>query len=219
VILVSEHKALLEELASSILELNGSRAKTLLNDLLGKKVSPLQIADEGISQGMTMVGDRYETGDFYMAEMVLASSIAVGLLDTLRPYIKAGDDESKGSIVIGTVQGDIHDIGKNLVAATLEAGGFQVIDIGVDVPPAKFIASMKQHKPDLVGMSCLITTMEAALVDTIKRVRDDDSLKDVKVMVGGPWLSDAQAERIGADAFGENALQALKLARKLTDRA
>jgi 5-methyltetrahydrofolate--homocysteine methyltransferase len=164
---------------------------------------------------MTIVGHKFETAQFFLPEMMAASLAARGILEILRPQLAASHTEPVGRVVFGTVKGDLHDIGKNLVAMMLEGAGFEIIDLGADVPADVFISAIREHKPHLVGMSALLTTT-APMLRTIFHALDEAGVRDgLKVMVGGAAVSQEYATAIGADGYAPDAGAAVRKAKEL----
>ncbi len=164
---------------------------------------------------MQVVGDRFERGEYFLPEMMAAAIAARGILGQLRPRLAASHAEPVAKVVIGTVKGDLHDIGKNLVAMMLEGAGFEVIDLGPDVPAEKFISAIQEHSPQLVGMSALLTTT-MPMIRTILRAISEAGVRDqVKVLIGGAAVTEAYAEEIGADGYAQDAGAAVRKAKQL----
>jgi 5-methyltetrahydrofolate--homocysteine methyltransferase len=168
---------------------------------------------------MTEVGVRFKRGDMFVPEVLMsAEAMQAGLL-VLRPHLVASGTKLIGKVVLGTVKGDLHDIGKNLVGMMCEGAGFEVIDLGFNVPPEKFVDAVKEHQPDVVGMSALLTTTMRAMGYTIKALEEAGLRDSVKIMVGGAPVDAAFAERIGADGYGSNAVAGQELAKQLVGAA
>ena len=202
------------ELILALSTIEKEKAIEEVGRLLKEKVNPFQIIEKGIMLGMNIVGQKFEEGDYFLPELLLAADIVEACTDLIKPYITSDQYESKGIIVIGTISGDMHDLGKNLVIRTLESAGFKVIDLGVDVPTEKFISAAKEEKADIVAISTLLTTTMVHMKDVITGLRADSDLKDVKVLVGGSPLDDEYAAKMGADAYGENVVDALRKAQE-----
>jgi methanogenic corrinoid protein MtbC1 len=164
---------------------------------------------------MDEVGRRFECGACYVPELLLAGRAMKAALKVVRPLLASGAAEKAGSVIIGTVQGDLHDIGKNLVTAVLEGAGFQVHDLGVDVPASRFVEAVKEKAPDIVALSALLTVTLPAMKSTLEALERAQVRDRVKVMVGGAPVTRQYAEQIGADAYSDNAFGAVKLARTL----
>ncbi len=200
--------------------LKGSLEETVKNTELALKngAQPSEIIDGFMIKGMEEIGRRFEEGKAFVPNLLLSARAMRGGLDILKPFLKRESVRSAGTIVIGTVKGDLHDIGKGLVASMFEGCGFNVINLGVDVSSDKFVAAIKEHNADIVGMSALLTTT----MDYMKVVIDDivkAGLRDkVKIMIGGAPVSERFASLIGADAYSSNANSAVQKARDLMSK-
>ncbi len=178
-------------------------------------VDPEEVIQQGFIPAMEVVGDKFATGEIYVPEMLLAARAMKAALDKVKPLLVDKELKTLGKAVIGTVQGDMHDIGKNLVAIMLEGSGFEVIDLGVDVLPDEFIDAVRNHNPDLIGLSALLTTTMNSMEMTIVKLVEAGLRDGVKVLVGGAPVSQIFADEIGADGYAANAGEAVKLAKKL----
>ncbi len=178
-------------------------------------IDPATILDSAMMAAMTEVGRQFEEGEAFVPEMMIAAMAMKAGLAVLKPHLQPGSMTRSGTVVIGTVKGDLHDIGKNLVAMMLEGAGFQVIDLGVDVKPEDFVKAVEEHKPDLVGMSALLTTTMAAMAVSIKALATAGLRDSVKIMIGGAAVSDLFAAQIGADGYAPDAGKAVALAQAL----
>ncbi|MFN3983650.1 MAG: corrinoid protein [Caldilinea sp.] len=197
--------------------IDGQRAEAVAaaKQALDEGYSPQTVISDGIVPAMTIVGEKFETAEFFLPEMMAAALAARGILELLRPRLAASHTEPAGRVVIGTVKGDLHDIGKNLVAMMLEGAGFEVIDLGPDVPADKFIAAINEHQPSLVGLSALLTTT-APMMRTIVSAFQAAGVRDhVKVLVGGAAVSQDFADEIGADGYAPDAGAAVRKAKEL----
>jgi 5-methyltetrahydrofolate--homocysteine methyltransferase len=181
---------------------------------LDAKVDPGTILNDGMISAMTEVGRLFEAGEYYVPEMLIAARAMKSGMALLRPALIAANVQPIGKIVVGTVQGDLHDIGKNLVAMMLEGAGFEVIDLGVDVPPAKFVEAVKSHKPQLIGMSALLTTTMPNMKTTVDALNAAGVRGDVRVMIGGAPVTEKYAREIGADLFSPDASSAARRAKE-----
>lgn len=187
----------------------------LTQQLIDEGTNPESILYDGLLPGMAVVGDRFEKGEYFIPEMLLAARSLNAGLDLLRPLLTDSQMKPTGKVVLGTVQGDIHDIGKNLVAVMMQGAGFQVVDAGVDVPPERFVELIREHEPDIVGLSALLTTTMPSMEDTMKVLKSENVRDKVKVLIGGAPVTQEYATRIGADGFGRNATVAAQVAVKL----
>jgi 5-methyltetrahydrofolate--homocysteine methyltransferase len=183
---------------------------------LEAKTAPDKILTEGLIAAMSEVGARFERGEFYVPEMLIAARAMKAGLAILRPLLTEQAVAMRGKVVIGTVKGDLHDIGKNLVSMMLEGAGYQIVDLGTDVPPEKFAAAVREHHPKLVGMSALLTTTMRNMKETIEAIEDVGLRSQVKIIVGGAPLTEAYAKDIGADGYAPDASRAVALANSLS---
>jgi len=167
--------------------------------------------------GMDTVGEEWQIGNMFIPEVMLAANALHAGLDVIRPYLSADDTKMRGRVVIGTVKGDMHDIGKNLVAMMLEGASFEVRDLGVDVSPAEFVAAVKEYQPDMVAMSALLTTTQPFMRDTVRTLEEAGLRDSVKILVGGAPVTQHFAESIGADGYAPDGATAVIKARELMD--
>jgi 5-methyltetrahydrofolate--homocysteine methyltransferase len=204
-----------ERLSTAILEGDADKAKSLVEKALGQDLPAKEILDNGMVVGMNEVGVRFKRGDMFVPEVLMSAEAMQAGLEILRPELAASGAKLIGTIVMGTVKGDLHDIGKNLVGMMCEGAGFEVIDLGFNVEPEKFIEAVKEHQPDIVGMSALLTTTMRAMGHTIKALEEAGLRDQVKIMVGGAPVDEEFSKRIGADGYGSNAPSGSELAQKL----
>jgi 5-methyltetrahydrofolate--homocysteine methyltransferase len=202
-------------LRKAVIEGEAPAAVAAARDALENGVPPLEIVSEGIGPAMAEVGKLFEEGEYFVPELLMAARATKGIFVVLRPLLASSGAEPAAHVVLGTVQGDLHDIGKNLVAAMLEGGGFEVTDLGVDVPPEKFIAEVKKRPVQIVGLSALLTTTMPAMKKTIEAFRSAGIRDQIKIMVGGAPITKNYADSIGADGYGESAAASVDLARRL----
>ena len=204
-----------EQLAAAVLEGDCEKVPQLVQQGLDRGLAPKEILDNGLVAGMDEVGNLFRCGEMFVPDVLISADAMQAGLQVLRPHLIASGTKLIGKIAIATVKGDLHDIGKNLVAMMCEGAGFEVIDLGFDVDPARFVEAVKEHRPDIVGMSALLTTTMRAMAMTIRALQEAGLRDTVKVMVGGAPVDAAFAERIGADGYGSNAPNAVELAKKL----
>jgi len=205
----------LKQLAEAIINGNAPQAKELTQQALDAKTPVKQIVNDGLIAGMAVVGDRFKKNEFYVPEVLIAARAMHASLDLLRPLIAESGLEPVGRVAIGTVKGDLHDIGKNLVAMMLEGAGFEIVDLGVDVKPEVFVESVKTKNTGLIALSALLTTTMPAMKDTIKALADAGLRSKVKIMIGGAPVTQTYADEIGADGYAPDAASAVDLAKKL----
>ncbi len=203
----------LDTLYEGILDGEMNAAADYVQAALDAGLEPDTILKEGMIAAMTEVGELFEEGEYFVPEMLIAAKAMQAGLGVLRPYLVASGVDPIGKALLGTVQGDMHDIGKNLVGMMLEGAGFEVIDLGIDVSPQTFIDAINTHNPQVMGMSALLTTTMPKMKVTIDAMRDAGVLDSVKVMVGGAPVTAAFAQEIGADGFAADAGQAAALAK------
>lgn len=199
--------------------INGDKdsAAELAKKCLEKGLDPLKIVNEILVPAVLKVGEEWIKGERFIIDLVLASDAMKAALDILKPEIikRGGEVKRLGRVVIGTVEGDIHDIGKTIVATMLEATGFEVIDLGVDVPVQKFVEAVKQYKPDVIGMSALLTTTMLKQREVIETLKKEGLRDKVKVIIGGAPTTQEWAEQIGADGWAPDAFSAVELVKRL----
>ncbi len=203
----------LQPLYTAILEGNAPAAKSTVAAALEEGADPQELLSKYMIPAMDEVGRLFETNEYFVPELLIAARAMKGALEMIRPKLAASGAQPAGSVVIGTVRGDLHDIGKNLVAAMLEGGGFDVIDLGVDVSPEKFIEAVKEKGAQIIAMSALLTTTMPGMKTTIESVKAAGV--PVKVMIGGAPVTQRYADEIGADGFSDNASGAVRVARQL----
>jgi 5-methyltetrahydrofolate--homocysteine methyltransferase len=205
----------LKLLYDAILVGNFKQAREITQKALAENVSPQELVQKYMIPAMDEVGRRYEANEYFVPELLIAARAMKASLEFIRPLLVAAGASFSGRVVIGTVKGDLHDIGKNLVSAMLEGAGFEVIDLGVDVSPEKFAAAIKEKNANLVAMSALLTTTMGSMKTTIDVITSAGIRGQVKVMIGGAPVTDKYAQEIGADGYSSNANGAVALARKL----
>lgn len=203
------------ELYDAILTGNAKKAEEATKAALEANVDPSELLGKYMIPAMDEVGKRFECNEYFVPELLIAARAMKTALQLLTPKLAASGAKAKGRVVIGTVQGDLHDIGKNLVASMLEGGGFEVVDLGVDVPPQKFIEAAKEKEGTIIAMSALLTTTMTQMKTVIKSLVDSGLREKVRVMIGGAPITQQYADEIGADGYGDNASSAVALARKL----
>ena len=208
-----------EELSTAILEGNNEITPTLVQKGLDEGLVPKDILDHGLVAGMNEVGARFKAGDMYVPEVLMSAEAMQAGLKILRPFLVSSGAQLIGKIVLGTVKGDLHDIGKNLVGMMCEGAGFEVIDLGFNVEPERFVEATKEHQPQIVGLSALLTTTMRAMAHTIKALEEAGLRDKVKIMVGGAPVDAEFSRRIGADGYGSNAPAGVDLAKSFVGAA
>ncbi|MCJ7504782.1 MAG: corrinoid protein [Acidobacteriia bacterium] len=205
----------LTKLTNAILNGDAKGAAAITQEALAANVDPQELVAKYMIPAMDEVGRRFETGDCFVPELLISARAMKAALQLIRPLLAAKGAEPLSRVVIGTVKGDLHDIGKNLVASMLEGAGFAVSDLGVDVPPDKFIAEIREKKAQLVALSALLTTTMPYMKTVIEELKKAGVREHVKVMVGGAPVTQRFADEIGADGYSDNANGAVGLARRL----
>jgi len=204
-----------EALKQAVLNGEEKQVETLVNQALAEKKDPNDILVNGLIGGMEIVGKRFRGGEMFLPEVLLSAEVMHKGLDILNPLLSKAGHKGVGKVVIGTVEGDIHDIGKKIVALLLEGSGFSVIDLGVDVKAQAFIDAVSQHKPDVLGMSALLTTTMPHMGEIINILKEKKLRDKVKVVVGGASVNEQFASSIGADGYAVEAGSGVELVKKL----
>lgn len=205
----------LEEIAKAIVDLNPEKLNELVDAAIKEGVPAGDIVNNGLIAGMNIIGESFKNGDIFVPEVLVAAMAMHECLEKIRPLLSRGDFKHAGTVIIGTVKGDLHDIGKNLVAMMMEGAGFKVIDLGTDVTPEKFVEAAKEKKPDVVAMSALLTTTMPAMKETIDALKAAGMRESVKVIVGGAPINQDYADQIGADGYSTDASSAVDLLRRM----
>ena len=208
-------EALFEKMAERLIAGKIDEVKELSQQALDQGASPREIIDKGLLAGMDVVGKRFKAGDMFIPEVLLCARCMHGAMDILKPLLSEADSAGVGTYVIGTVEGDLHDIGKNLVSMMLQGAGFEVIDLGTNVTPQKFVDAIKEHNPAILGLSALLTTTMPKMEETINAIKEAGVRDQVKIMAGGAPVTQAFVDEIGADAYGANAASATEKAKEL----
>jgi 5-methyltetrahydrofolate--homocysteine methyltransferase len=205
----------LAKLYDAILAGDAKTAAAVTREALAENADAMELVTRYMIPAMDEVGRRFECEEYFVPELLLSARAMKSAMELIRPLLAARGAQPVGRVVIGTVKGDLHDIGKNLVASMLEGGGFEVIDLGADVAPEKFVEAVRARQADIVALSALLTVTMPAMRTTIEALKAAGVRDRVKVMVGGAPLTQRYAEEIGADGYGENASVAVSLARRL----
>ena len=199
----------------AVIEGDEERTVKLVNEALKQNANPADIVASGLQAGMIVVGEKFSSGEFFIPDMLFAARAITKALDILRPLLADSDALTIGRVLIGTVAGDIHDIGKNLVSMFLEGAGFEVIDIGINVPPESFVQAVAEHHPDILGLSALLTTTMPSMKATIQALEAAGIRHQVKVVVGGAPVTQRFADQIEADGYGADGGAAIEICRKI----
>jgi 5-methyltetrahydrofolate--homocysteine methyltransferase len=205
---------LLSEVHDGVIQGQRAAVARKIHEALQTGVAPMELLDS-MTRAMADVGNLFETGEYYVPEMLIAARTMQDGMEVLRPHLIESQTRSSGVVVAGTVQGDLHEIGKNLVCMLLDCAGFNIIDLGMDVAPESFVQAVRDHNPDIVAMSALLTTTMPKMDATIEALHHADLRKKVKVIIGGAPVTEAYAQHIQADGYSKNASQAVKLAKGL----
>ncbi len=205
----------LKSLFDAILDGDVEAAKSTVQKALDTQLNPTTILNEAMIAAMHEVGCRFEAGEYFVPEMLISARAMQTGMAILKPYLQQTDVKSRGKVVIGTVKGDLHDIGKNLVALMLEGAGFEVKDLGVDVPIEKFMQAVQEEKPDIVAMSALLTTTMQMMKQTVQAFVEAGLRDKIKIMIGGAPVTEAFANEVGADGFSQDASRAVSVAQSL----
>ena len=211
-------EAVLQKLFDAVLEGDFSGVQSNVQAALDANLDPTVILNDGMISAMREVGRRFEEGEYYVPEMLIAARAMQSGMMTLKPHLQKGDAKPSGKVVIGTVKGDLHDIGKNLVALMLEGDGYVIKDLGVDVPVEEFIRAIKEENPDILAMSALLTTTMSMMKTTIEAVIAEGLRDKVKVIVGGAPVTETFANQIGADGFSPDASRAVGMVHSLLEK-
>jgi 5-methyltetrahydrofolate--homocysteine methyltransferase len=207
---------ILQEIASYLYDGEDEEVAALVQQALDQGLEPHEILHGGLIAGMDEVGKDFKADVLYMPEVLVAARAMQAGMDVLRPLLAESDVTGAGKYLIGTVEGDLHDIGKNLVRMMLEGAGFQTVDLGKDVKPEAFVAALREHQPNILGLSALLTTTMPAMKTTIEALEEAGLRDSVKIMIGGAPVTATFAEEIGADAYAPDAASAVDVARNLT---
>jgi 5-methyltetrahydrofolate--homocysteine methyltransferase len=205
----------LKELPEALFRGDVSKVKEITQRALQKKIEPKEILEQGLIKGMKVVGIKFKNNEIFLPEVLLASQAMYGGLELLQPRLIESGVRAIGKVIIGTARGDLHDIGKNLVAMMLRGGGFEVIDLGIDVSPEKFLEAAQEHKPDIVGISALLTTTMIGMRDVITILKKAGLRNKIKVMIGGAPVTQEFADEIGVEGYAPDAASAVEKAREL----
>ncbi|NOY74212.1 MAG: cobalamin-binding protein [Kiritimatiellaeota bacterium] len=201
---------LLDSIKENLMKGKANDVKEMCEQAVSEGIPVETILSEGLISAMAIIGDKFKKNEVYVPEVLIAARAMNAGMTILKPLLAAEDVQAKGTICVGTVKGDLHDIGKNLVCMMLEGAGYEVIDLGVNVDPAKFVEAVKEKKPDIVAMSALLTTTMGSMKVTIDALKSEGV--SVKTMVGGAPLTDSYASEIGADGYAADAASAVDVA-------
>ena len=205
----------LSALAENLINGKANEVKELTQKALDDGVAPGEILNQGLIKGMNVVGERFKNNEFYVPEVLIAARAMHAGMDILKPKLAESGVEPIGKVLLGTVKGDLHDIGKNLVAMMLEGAGFEVIDLGIDVPPEKFVQAVNEQGGDVIAMSALLTTTMTQMKTTLEALEEAGVKSKVKTLIGGAPVTQNYADEIGADGYARDAASAADKAKEL----
>lgn len=207
---------LFEQIQNSLVNLKMEECHSLIKKGIKNEVPAYDMIMKGIYEAMKIIGKKFEDREYFIAELMFAAKITNDAIDILKPYLNT-ELETSGSILLGTVSGDLHDIGKNIVGTLLKTSGIKVYDLGVDVPINVWIQKIRELKPNIVGLSCLMGASISSMRNTIQEIEKQNLRDQVKIIIGGGAASETVAEQIGADAYAYDAMEALKIIQKFLD--
>lgn len=202
----------------AVIEGDHERTVELVKESLEQNANPADIVTNGLQAGLIIVGGKFSSREFFIPEMLLAARAVSRSLEVLRPRLSNPDAITIGKVVIGTVAGDIHDIGKNFVSMFLEGAGFEVIDLGTDVPAEKFVTAVKEHHPNILGMSALLTTTMPSIETVLKALQSAGIRRQVRVVIGGAPVTQHFSDQVRADGYGADGGAAIELCRRLVGK-
>ncbi len=206
-----------EKISDSVIKGDEEKVKELVQEAIDEGLEPSEIINQGLISGMNVVGKRFKAGDMFVPEVLLSARSMKGGMELVKPLLVEGEMEEAGKVVLGTVEGDLHDIGKNLVGMMMESGGLEVINLGTDVTAAEFAEAVREHKPNVLGMSALLTTTMLEMQNTIEVLTEEGLRDSVKVIVGGAPVTKEFADEIGADGWAPDAASAKDLVFELAE--
>lgn len=206
---------ILKEITVNVEKGDSATVKELTKKALSQKISAEEILNDGLVKGMDAIGIKFKKNEIFIPEVLIATRAMKAGMDIIRPYFTEERNESKGKIVMGTVKGDLHDIGKKIVCMILEGEGFEVVDIGIDVPKEKFLTSIKKENPDIIGMSALLTTTMTYMREVIEAVEKAKLKQNVKIIIGGAPITQSFADEIKVDGYAPDGVSAVELVKNL----
>lgn len=210
---LGNQEEILSKIRDAVVYLDIDGVQKACREAIDAGIPAYRAVTDGMAKGMEIVGQKYESNEYFLAELIMAGETVKEGMKIIEPYLKSGDIKSAGKVVVGTVRGDLHDIGKNVVATLLKSAGFDVIDLGVDVPAEKFVEAVKENKPDILGMSALLTTTMIEMESVIKALKEADLRDKVKIIIGGAPITEEYAKKIGADAAARDAVEGVNICK------
>jgi len=212
-----ESKAILDRIANSVERFEAEKTRELCEQALQAGISAYNIVMEGIAKGLRMVGEKFEAGEYFLTELIMAGEAAKESFEVLKPHFTLKGAKLKGKVVIGTVKGDLHNIGKDIVAEILRGSGFEVFDLGVDVPAEKFVEKTKDINANIIGISCLLSTTLPNIEQDVKAIEKAGLRDRVKIIIGGPPTTSEYARKIGVDASAKSAVDGLHICERWSE--
>lgn len=206
---------LFQQIADAVVDMEEDTVEELANQSLEEGIDAYETIDQGLAKGMERAGQLFDEEEYFVPELLMCSDAMNVGIDVLKPHLKSDQSGKKGRVVIGVVEGDTHDIGKNLVRLMLESGGFEVLDLGRDIPPAEFVSKAEEYGADIIGIATLMTTTMPGMREVVDILSNKGIREKYKVIVGGGPISPAFAKKIGADGYARNAADAVKVAQEL----
>jgi len=206
----------LSNFKNEIIELNEDTVLKLLEEKIANNENPLMIMEE-VKGAMKIIGDKFENKEYFLPDLIMSGEILRQIMEKVEPLLKEskkGETEKRGKVLLGTVEGDIHDIGKDIVKFMLDTNGFEVLDLGVDIPAHVFVENIMEFKPDVLALSGFLTLAYDSMKETIQKIKNEGLRDSIKIMIGGGTVDENIVEYVGADAFGDSAVEAVKLANK-----
>ncbi|MBE6106050.1 MAG: corrinoid protein [Anaerovibrio sp.] len=210
-----EKEELFRQIADAVVEMEEDTVEELAQQSLTAGIDAYETIDSGLAKGMERAGQLFDEEEYFVPELLMCSDAMNVGIDVLKPHLKSENVSKKGKVVIGVVEGDTHDIGKNLVRLMMETGGFEVLDLGRDIPPAEFVSKAEEYGADIIGIATLMTTTMPGMKEVVDILANKGIRDKYKVIVGGGPISPAFAKKIGADGYARNAADAVKVAEKL----
>jgi len=208
-----KEEEILGKIRDAIVNLDIDGVQNACKEAIEAGIPAYKAVTDGMAKGMVIVGEKYENDEYFLAELIMAGETMKEGMMVLEPHLKSGDLKKIGKVAIGTVRGDLHDIGKNVVVTLLGAAGFDIVDLGVDVPSEKFVETVKESNPDILGMSALLTTTMIEMESVIKALKEAGVRDKVKIIIGGAPITKEYAEKIGADAAARDAVQGVNVCK------
>ena len=216
---MSKKEEILKKLTECIVDFNIEEIRRAAQEAMQENISVHEAIMDGMSKGMKIVGDKFEAGEYFLSDLLMAGETMKAAMEVLDPYLKASPLQSIGTVVIGTVKGDIHDIGKNIVATLLQSAGFKICDLGTDVDSKRFVDTVQKEGADIVALSALLTVTMNHMKEVVDELKKTGLKDKVKVIVGGAPINEQFAKQIGADAYAEDAVSGVEMCKKILGKS